>query len=111
VLADPRAVAARWPAPRLRVLAELACTVTEAPWALSSGHRTRAAAAGLSDDELLHAVALSAFFGHLNRVADATGVALDYQVRYPPPAAEPATPPLARAPVQIGRASCRERVS
>lgn len=80
------------------MLAEIACTVTEAPWMLSPDHHRRARDAGLSDDELLHAIALSAFFGHLNRIADAVAVPLDYGVRHLPPHAEPATPPLERAP-------------
>jgi alkylhydroperoxidase family enzyme len=98
VIADARAVAARWPDPRRRMLAEIACTVTEAPWALSPGHHRRARDAGLSNDELLHAIALAAFFGHMNRIADAVAVPLDYPVRQLPPHAEPATPPLPRAP-------------
>lgn len=98
MIADGRAVAARWPDPRLRMLAEVASVVTEAPWALSPGHHDRAREAGLSDDELLHAIALSAFFGHVDRIADAVAVPLDYEVRHMPPHAEPATPPLHRAP-------------
>jgi alkylhydroperoxidase family enzyme len=98
VIADARAVAARWPDPRQRMLAEIACVVTEAPWTLSPDHRRRAHGAGVSDDELLHAVALSAFFGHLNRIADAVAIGLDYEVRHLPPHAEPTTPPLHRAP-------------
>jgi alkylhydroperoxidase family enzyme len=103
VIADPRAVAARWPDPRRRMLAEIAALVTEAPWLLTPDHRGRAHAAGLGDDELLHAIALSAFFGHLNRIADAVAVALDYEVAQQPPHAEPATPPLPRAPAPAPR--------
>ncbi len=98
VIADARAVAARWPDARARMLAEVACVVTEAPWALSADHHARARAAGLSDDELLHAIALACFFGHLNRIADAVAVPLDYVVQQLPPHAEPATPALPRAP-------------
>lgn len=98
MIADPRAVASRWPDPRRRMLAELAAVVTETPWALSPGHHLRARDAGLSDDDLLHAIALSAYFGHLNRIADAVGIALDYEVQHAPPHAEPAVPPLPRAP-------------
>ncbi len=101
MIADPHAVAARWPDGRRRMLAEIASVVTLAPWALSPGHRARARDAGLSDDELLHAIALSAFFGHLNRIADAVAVALDYDVQQLPPHAEPATPPLQRAPAPV----------
>lgn len=98
MIADPRAVAARWLDPRQRMLSEIAMLVTEAPWTLSPEHRARSHAAGLSDDELLHAIALSAFFGHLNRIADAVAVPLDYEVHHRPPHAEPATPALPRAP-------------
>jgi len=98
VIADAHAVATRWPDVRQRMLAEIARVVTETPWALSPDHHARARDAGLSDDELLHAIALSSFFGHLNRIADAVAVPLDYEVRHLPPYAEPATPPLHRAP-------------
>ncbi|HEX7842233.1 MAG TPA: hypothetical protein VF469_32395 [Kofleriaceae bacterium] len=98
MIADARAVAARWPDVRRRMLAEVASLVTETPWALSPGHHARAREAGLSNDELLHAIALAAFFGHLNRIADAVAVPLDYEVRHRPPHAQPATPPLLRAP-------------
>jgi len=93
VIADPRAVALRWPDVRVRMLAELALVVTEAPWALS-----RARLAMLTEDEILHAVTLSAYFGHLNRIADAVAVPLDYTVRHQPPVAESATPPWLAAP-------------
>ncbi len=56
------------------------------------------ARAGLDDDTLVHAVALSAFFGHLNRIADAVGVALDYAVKYPVEHAVPSTPRYELAP-------------
>jgi alkylhydroperoxidase family enzyme len=98
VIADPRAVALRWPDARVRMLAELAVVVTEAPWTLS-----RARLGALSDDDILHAVTLSAYFGHLNRIADAVAVPLDYTVRHQPPVAEHATPPWLAAPAA---ASC-----
>jgi alkylhydroperoxidase family enzyme len=101
VIADPRAVAARWPEPRLRALAELACVTTEAPWELTRAHHARARAAGLSDDEVLHAIALAAFFGHLNRIADAVEIPLDYDVRREPPRAERAVPPFHAAPAPV----------
>ncbi|MBX3154529.1 MAG: hypothetical protein KF773_00890 [Deltaproteobacteria bacterium] len=68
--------------------------MTEAPWQLVHPP-------ALSDDELLHAVALSAYFGHLNRIADAVAVPLDYAVEHEPPHAEPSVPPLAIAPAPI----------
>jgi hypothetical protein len=93
VLADPRAVAERAGDPTTRVLAHLARMVTETPWALCASDRRQAHAAGIDDGALLHAVALSAYFGHLNRIADAVGVELDYTVALAPLPAEPATPP------------------
>jgi alkylhydroperoxidase family enzyme len=81
------------------MIAEIASVVTETPWALSSDHHARARDAGLADDDLLHVIALSSFFGHLNRLADAVAVPLDYAVRHLPSPAEPATPPFHRAPV------------
>jgi alkylhydroperoxidase family enzyme len=104
VLADPRAVAARWPDPRHRMLAELAVLVTETPWLLSPAIRERARAAGLDDETQLHAIALAAYFNHLNRIADAVAVPLDYAVRHMPPHAEAATPALAPAPRPVAGA-------
>lgn len=102
MLADPYAIAARWPDPRLRALATLAVTVTVAPWTLSRP-------AALSEDEIVHAVALSACFGHLNRVADAVGVPLDYNVQRPPAAVETNVPPYAPAPTTIASAPALAR--
>ena len=70
--------------------------MTETPWLAS-----RELASPLDDDALLHAIALSAYFGHLNRIADAVAVPLDYEVRLVPPHAEPATPALVPAPAPI----------
>jgi hypothetical protein len=71
-------------------LAALALAVAETPWALP--------AIELTDDERVHAIALAAFFGHLNRIADAVAVPLDYRVEHEPPHANPTTPALAPAP-------------
>lgn len=84
--------------PRLDQLAALVRAVTEAPWTLSRAHLHRAHAAGLSDADVLHAIVLSAFFGHLNRIADAVAVPLDYDVRHAPPATDATVPPLEPAP-------------
>jgi len=86
---------------RQRALVELVRRVTTAPWTLSHGDRLRWTAAGLHDDDLLHAIVLSAYFGHLNRIADAVGVPLDYTVEIPAPAPDPAQPPLPAAPAPI----------
>ena len=100
-MADPHAVATRWPAPRLRALAALARTVTEAPWALTAADHAAAHRAGLDDEAILHAITLSAYFGHLNRIADVVAVPLDYDVVHRPPAIETAVPPLVEAPHSI----------
>jgi alkylhydroperoxidase family enzyme len=90
--------------PRRQMIAQLATIVTEAPWALSRSHLQRAHSAGLSDADMLHVLALAAYFGHLNRVADAVGVPLDYDVSFEVPATDPSAPPLATAPVsRVGR--------
>ena len=96
IVERPRALDLR--EPRLRGLAELATVVTEAPWELSRAHLSRAHAAGLSDAEVLHAIALAAFFGHVNRIADAVAVPLDYEVARTPPATDASVPPLSPAP-------------
>ena len=80
------------------MIAELAITVTEAPWRLTRDHLTRARKAGLGDDDVLHVVLLSSFFGHLNRIADAVAVPLDYPVALKPPALDPTREPWPSAP-------------
>lgn len=77
--------------PRQRALIEITTLVTEAPWRV---HRV----AELDDDALLHTIALSSYFGHLNRIADAVAVPLDFTVRHAPPATDPTVPALAPAP-------------
>lgn len=98
MIADPRALAERGADPLVRTLARLVQLITETPWRLGPADRTRAQAAGLPDKSLTQVVLLSSFFGHLNRVADAVGIELDYKVALPPPHAEPATPPYLRPP-------------
>jgi alkylhydroperoxidase family enzyme len=86
---------------RQRALIELTVAVTVAPWTLSRAFRARANADGLTDDDLLHAIALSAYFGHLNRIADAVGVPLDYPVEIAAPHADPSRSPFEAAPEQL----------
>lgn len=76
--------------PRLAEIADVARTVTVAPWTLRRGT--------LPADDLLHVIALSAYFGHLNRIADAVAIPLDYEVQRLPPHADPSVPALAPAP-------------
>jgi alkylhydroperoxidase family enzyme len=82
--------------PAGRVLAGLARLVTEAPWTLERADVERAHAVGLSDDAVVTVVALSAAFNYLNRMADAVGIDLDYDVVIHPPPAVPDTPAMAR---------------
>lgn len=77
------------------MIAGLAGLVTEAPWTLRATDLARAIAAGVDEETVLHVIALASFFGYLNRVADAVGIELDYDVALPPPP-DPETPPLPR---------------
>jgi alkylhydroperoxidase family enzyme len=86
---------------RMAALGELVTKVTEQPWSLGRDDRDRAHLAGLSDEDLLHAIALTAYFGHLNRIADAVAIPLDYQVQRMPPASDPSVPALAPATIAI----------
>ena len=90
-MGDPRALA-NTDDVRLRTIVELTIAINEAPWALSRTHYGRAHAAGLSDEDILHVIASAAYFGHLNRVADVTGVPLDYAVKFAPPPIDPDQP-------------------
>jgi alkylhydroperoxidase family enzyme len=103
VLADPREVAANWPEPRMRAIAALALAVTEAPWTLSRSHLAGIYKAGLGDEDILHVVLLSSFFGHLNRIADAVQGPLDYEVRHQPPRPDRSIAPWPTAPSLVAR--------
>lgn len=100
-MANPRAVTTLAPTPRMRMLGELTIMIAEAPWNLSREHLTRAMAAGLGEEDVLQVVLLNALFGHLNRIADATDVALDYDVKLEPPAINPNVPPWPTSPQAI----------
>ena len=92
------ALAERTHDPRQRALIELVLAVTREPWTLSPTDRERWHVAGLVDDDLVHAIALSSYFGHLNRIADAVAVPLDYAVAIAAPRADRSVSPLAAAP-------------
>lgn len=98
MIAEPRTVHA---VPRMRAVAELAVVVTTEPWALSRAHHAAALAAGLTDEDVLHAIVLSSYFGHLNRIADAVAVPLDYVVQEVPPPIDPSVPPWPAAPAEL----------
>lgn len=80
----------------VRSIAQLVQKITAMPWRLGPADRSQSHSAGLSDEALYQVVLLSSFFGHLNRIADAVGVELDYSVVIPIPHAEPTTPPYPR---------------
>jgi alkylhydroperoxidase family enzyme len=104
VIGDPRAIAQGWPNPRLRMIAELTITVTEAPWRLTRQHLQQARKVGLTDEEVLHVITLSSYFGHLNRIADAVQGPLDYTVKLTPPQPDPTVAPWPIAPdLLVGR--------
>jgi alkylhydroperoxidase family enzyme len=98
VIADPRTAHSHAPSTRMQMIAELAVQIAEAPWKLSRATLGRAHAAGLSDDDILHVVLLAAYFGHLNRIADAVGVPLDYNVQLEAPKPDASCPPWPTAP-------------
>jgi alkylhydroperoxidase family enzyme len=85
----------------MQMLIALAHGVTLAPWELSRALLARAHDAGLTDDDVLHAVMLSAYFNHLNRIADAVAVPLDYEVRHRPEPIDRSVPARALAPRQL----------
>lgn len=91
---NPRAVDAD---PTSRVIAGLVRLVTEAPWTLERADLSRTRGVGLHDDAVLSLITVSALFNYLNRIADAVGIELDYDVLIQPPAAVPTTPARARA--------------
>src|SRR5260221_6510624 len=84
--------------PKQAAIVTLAQIVTRTPWELSRIHRADAHEVGLDDDAILHVILQTAYFGHLNRVADAVAVPLDYVVQIPGTHADPTTPPLTSAP-------------
>ncbi len=85
----------------MRMLGELVIQVTQTPWTLARADRDRAHLAGLSDEDILHAIALSAYFGHLNRIADAVAVPLDYKVTRMPPATDPTVAAMAPSTIAV----------
>lgn len=107
---DPHAVATRHPDPAIRAITALTIALTERPWALTAIDLEAPRAAGLDDAAILHVVLQASNFGHLNRIADAVGVAADYPDSFHAPHVEPATPPyllpfdppaVARGPITL----------
>lgn len=73
--------------PRARVLARLAATLTAQPWALTWEVVEDAGRQGLGEEQIEAAVGVISMFNYFTRVADATGIELDYLT--PLPAFEP----------------------
>ncbi|MBA3460057.1 MAG: hypothetical protein H0T46_08865 [Deltaproteobacteria bacterium] len=86
---------------RMQSLGEIASLVTLEPWSLSRSHHAEWHTTGLSDDDILQGIVLSSYFGHLNRIADAVAVPLDYTVELMPPATDPTEPPLLPSPIAV----------
>jgi alkylhydroperoxidase family enzyme len=82
------------------MIAELTVIATESPWTLTRDHLSRAYKADLSDEDVLHVITLTSYFGHLNRIADAMQAPLDYTVTLEPPRADPSQPPWPTAPAR-----------
>lgn len=64
-------------------LVRLSRILTDTPWLLDASHVRACLDAGLSTAEVLVALHLAAFFNHLTRVADATGIEADYDSPLP----------------------------
>lgn len=64
--------------PRERALAGFAVLLTEAPWSVEAADFARLRAVGLSEEGLEQAISVASFFNYFPRVADGTGVELDY---------------------------------
>ncbi len=85
MLADPRRLTLP---PEEAAIVELATLVNETPWRVSASDFDRARGARLSDDAIVHVVVQTAFFNHLNRVADGVGIDFDYVSALPSMARE-----------------------
>lgn len=85
IIADPRAIEGP--------LARVAVVATERPWELR-----RADAGDLDDARLLQVVLLAGFFAHVNRMADAIAIELDYDVAIVTPHADEGVASWPRAP-------------
>jgi len=64
--------------PRQKALAGFAALVTQAPWEVRHEDLQRLRDVGLSDEGLVQAVTIAAFFNYVTRVADSTGIEFDY---------------------------------
>lgn len=94
MLRDPAALDA---SPRLVALAGFASLLTDAPWTVDAADVARLQSnAALDDVGLVQVVSIVAMFNHLTRVADATGIELDYESPLPTYEVDMAREPLPR---------------
>ncbi len=85
-------MATRHPDLTIRAITALTIAITERPWSITARDLEAPRAAGLDDASILHVVLQCTNFCHLNRIADAVGVAADYPDHFGAPHVEPATP-------------------
>lgn len=93
MLRDPKRLALP---PREQALAGLASQLAEAPWTMDDRDHDRLHAAGLSDEEIVHAVTIVGMFSHFTRAADATAITPDYTSPLPRMEVDAAREPLPR---------------
>lgn len=74
---------ARLASGRLRALSTLALLLTEAPWLVQPAEIEALRRAGVSEEGVEQAISVAAFFNYFPRVADATGIAFDYDSPLP----------------------------
>lgn len=93
----------------------MASLLAETPWAVRDADLARLRAAGLSDEASVQAVTIVGIFSHLTRMADGTGIELDYEsplprfqidrhrepVPRPDPADWPVPPAAPRLPLSL----------
>jgi alkylhydroperoxidase family enzyme len=70
-------------APRARILAGLAVTLTARPWALTAEAVADARRQGLDEEQIEAAIGVISLFNYFTRVADATGIEFDYPTALP----------------------------
>lgn len=70
-------------APRARALVQLAVTLTAQPWALTQEELADARHQGLDEEQIEAAIGVISMFNYFTRVADATGIELDYLTPLP----------------------------
>jgi uncharacterized protein YciW len=70
-------------APRARALAQVAATLTAEPWALTREAVQGLGRQGIDEEQTEAAVGVISMFNYFTRVADATGIELDYLTPLP----------------------------